>query len=198
MDKGQTKIVTIDELMQMRPPKPHIEIGFDKLKHLRGTWIELKEHIEGKLCPVCKMPVEQKFLEGVHWNLPNGSVCPHCGVASVKNRWLFSNYHGRYRYDPLLYYFDPRYKKQTDTQIIVKDSSFDDWNNYFIDPTNKDVYILITAVGESYQVWRDSPMGGNLGHHEWRVNKETIAIPMTMGMVGCNGKKLVNSIYSMK
>jgi len=177
-------IVTVDELMQMKPPNPHIEIGFDKLQNLRGTRIKLKEHTEGKICPICKIPVTQKLRSlhgtGQYWEVPDGSVCPKCGIVFEHDRWVFSRYHGYYAY---LYQFNPQL-------------DMFDWNNYFICPTEKDIYVLVMGVGKSYQTWREGVYGG--GHHEWKVNKEAIAIPMTMEMVGCNGTKLVKSIYAMK
>lgn len=179
----QTKVVTVDELMLMKPPNPRIEIGRDKLRNLRGTQLELAEHTDGKLCPVCKVLVEQKLLKlngtGQYWEVPNGSTCPECGILFEHNRWKFSNLHGRYAY---LYQFNPELDKY-------------DWSNYFIYPISRFIYISIVAVGESYRAWREGVYGG--GHHEWRNSREVIAIPMTLEMVGCNGEDLVTSIHEL-
>lgn len=183
MEELQTKIVTVDELMQMKPPNPRIEIGFDKLQNLRGTWIELAEHTEGKLCPICKIPVEQKLHSphgtGQYWEVPNGSVCPRCGVVFEHDRWVFSRLTGDYAY---LYQFNP----QLDMFA---------WNNYFICPIKKDVYICIIRIGKGSWTWRGSVFNADVGHHDWTVGKEAMAIPMTLEMVGCDGEELVKSIY---
>lgn len=180
----QTKIVTVDELMRMKPPHPHIEIGRDKLRNLRGTWIELAEHTEGKQCPVCKVSVTQKLEKlngtGQYWEIPYGSVCPQCGIAFEHNRWVFSRKTGGYAY---LYQFNP--------QLDILD-----WSNYLVCPIKKDIYISIIAVGKGAWTWREGATGG--GHHDWTIGKEAIAIPMTLEMVGCNGGELVASIYAMK